>query len=235
MALFFTGTDSGTDTEVWYVPLVNADWVRLSFYQAMTLLSEPINWQQDGILTAEDAASFFSEAFNKMYTAPSPIGSIIPYAASVDALVPYALACDGASYPTDTYQALFAVIGYTFGGTGANFNVPDLRSRFITGSGGTINGSSVVVGSIGGSFSHTQTADEMPAHTHTDLGHTHGYIPAVPIVQTLGPELPAPAAVPGAALSAIGNANLTNTGGGSPMDIANPYIGLNYAIVTGRS
>jgi len=39
------------------------------------------------------------------------------------------LACDGASYLVASYAVLFAVIGYTFGGSGANFNVPDLRQR----------------------------------------------------------------------------------------------------------
>jgi len=201
----------------------------------MTLLSEPANWTQDGILTSEDAASFFSLAFNNMYTAPNPVGSIIPYACEVASLAPYALLCDGSSYDTTIYPALFARIGYTFGGTGTAFNVPDLRSRFGVGAGSTISGTAVSVGSTGGSFSHTQSLSELATHTHSDVGHTHGYIPAIPIVQTVGPELPAPAAVPGAALSAIGFANLTNAGSGAAMDIANPYIGLNYAIVTGRS
>jgi microcystin-dependent protein len=37
--------------------------------------------------------------------------------------------CDGTSYAVATYPALHAAIGYTFGGAGANFNVPDLRGR----------------------------------------------------------------------------------------------------------
>lgn len=34
------------------------------------------------------------------------------------------LNCDGASYLVAAQPTLFAVIGYTFGGAGANFNVP---------------------------------------------------------------------------------------------------------------
>ena len=45
------------------------------------------------------------------------------------------LICDGASYSTTTYAALFAVIGYSFGGSGANFNVPDFRGRYAAGVG----------------------------------------------------------------------------------------------------
>jgi hypothetical protein len=39
------------------------------------------------------------------------------------------LLCDGQSYSTTNYAALFAVIGYTYGGSGASFQVPDCRGR----------------------------------------------------------------------------------------------------------
>lgn len=38
------------------------------------------------------------------------------------------LECDGTGYSTTTYAALFAVIGYTFGGSGGTFNVPNITS-----------------------------------------------------------------------------------------------------------
>jgi len=43
------------------------------------------------------------------------------------------LLCDGTSYTTAGQAALFAVIGYSFGGSGANFNVPDLRGLYPRG------------------------------------------------------------------------------------------------------
>lgn len=43
------------------------------------------------------------------------------------------LKANGASLSTTTYAALFAVIGYTYGGSGASFNLPDLRGEFIRG------------------------------------------------------------------------------------------------------
>lgn len=46
------------------------------------------------------------------------------------------LKCDGASYSTSApYDQLFAVIGYTYGGSGANYNVPDFRKRHPRGIG----------------------------------------------------------------------------------------------------
>lgn len=41
--------------------------------------------------------------------------------------------CNGGSYSTTQYPELFTAIGYLYGGSGANFNVPDLRGEFIRG------------------------------------------------------------------------------------------------------
>jgi microcystin-dependent protein len=79
------------------------------------------------------------------------------------------LLCNGASLATTgTYAALFAKIGYTFGGSGANFNLPDLRSRFPMGAG--------TLGATGGEATHVLSAAEMPSHAHsiTDVAHVHG-------------------------------------------------------------
>ena len=43
------------------------------------------------------------------------------------------LICNGASLSTTTYAALFAIIGYTYGGSGGSFYLPDLRGEFIRG------------------------------------------------------------------------------------------------------
>ena len=43
------------------------------------------------------------------------------------------LKCDGSSYSTTAKAALFSAIGIMYGGSGGNFNVPDLRGEFIRG------------------------------------------------------------------------------------------------------
>ena len=48
--------------------------------------------------------------------------------------------CNGASLSTATASKLFAVIGYTYGGSGANFNVPDFQGMFIRGAGSKTTG-----------------------------------------------------------------------------------------------
>lgn len=57
-----------------------------------------------------------------------PAGSMVDYAGT-SAPAGW-LMCDGRSLPTATYPDLFAAIGYAYGGSGANFNLPDYRGRF---------------------------------------------------------------------------------------------------------
>ena len=67
--------------------------------------------------------------------------------------------CDGASYTTNAEPNLFAVVGYTYGGSAANFNVPNLVQRFPYG--GT-NG----LGATGGASTVTLVSNNIPAHLH---------------------------------------------------------------------
>ena len=53
----------------------------------------------------------------------------------LDSRYPGFIECDGRSLDKALYGDLFAVIGYTYGGSGANFNVPDYRNRKLTGCG----------------------------------------------------------------------------------------------------
>jgi microcystin-dependent protein len=72
---------------------------------------------------------------------------------------------DGAGYHTSAYPALFNVIGYKFGGSGTNFNVPDRRGKFALGA-SAVTG----IGITSGVANVTLTAGQMPAHTHSQNG-----------------------------------------------------------------
>lgn len=74
------------------------------------------------------------------------------------------LLCDGASYSTTTFAALFAAIGYLWGGAGASFNVPDSRRRVSAGSGGSATATlGSGVGSTGGAETVTLISSQVPA------------------------------------------------------------------------
>lgn len=70
--------------------------------------------------------------------------------------------CAGQILPISQYQALFALIGTTFGGNGtSNFQLPDLRSRLAMGQGNT-----AVMGATLGEENHTLATPEIPSHPH---------------------------------------------------------------------
>jgi microcystin-dependent protein len=80
------------------------------------------------------------------------------------------LLCQGQSLATTgTYAALFGVLGYAFGGSGANFNLPNFIQRFPLGAGTN------VVGASGGSFNSTISVANLPAHNHpfNQAAHAH--------------------------------------------------------------
>jgi microcystin-dependent protein len=87
------------------------------------------------------------------------------------------LLCNGQSVSTSTYAALFAVIAYTYGGSGASFLVPDLRDRTIVGvssanskalaqgiGANTVTPTGNIAGSTGAT---TLTSNTIPSHTHS--------------------------------------------------------------------
>lgn len=75
--------------------------------------------------------------------------------------------CDGGSYLTTAYPSLFAILGYTFGGSGANFSVPNLQNRTFVGANAisvlntTYQGSPVVTGG-----NKTISSNQLALHNH---------------------------------------------------------------------
>lgn len=78
------------------------------------------------------------------------------------------LRCDGRTYSIRQYQALFAIIGDTYGGDGINtFKVPDLQGRAIVGAGQGPGLSEYEIGVPEGQEQVALTlAAQLPTHTH---------------------------------------------------------------------
>jgi len=98
------------------------------------------------------------------FTAFPPAGAVLPYAGS-STPSGYHL-CDGASIAVASFPALFAAIGYTYGGGGANFNVPDLRGRTVIGAGAGPGLTNRVLAAQGGQETVTLDTSTMPSHNH---------------------------------------------------------------------
>ena len=112
--------------------------------------------------------------------------------------------CNGQLLPINQNQALFSILGTTYGGNGVtNFALPNLQGRV------PIHASdSNPLGSSLGEASHTLTIAELPGHTHAlnastepgktgPTGHTVAnaklYVPGASPNTTLSPHSLAPA------------------------------------------
>nr|WP_106782727.1 tail fiber protein [Lysinibacillus timonensis] len=82
--------------------------------------------------------------------------------------------CQGQMLPISEYQALFALIGTTYGGDGVtSFALPDLRGRVPISLGTNPSGSSYTIGQKGGTERETLNVSQIPSHTHTVSASTN--------------------------------------------------------------
>jgi microcystin-dependent protein len=146
------------------------------------------------------------------------------------------LLCDGTSYATATYPNLFAEIGYTYGGAGANFNVPNLKGRVVVG----IDSAQTefdTEGETGGAKTHTLTTAELAVHSHgvTDPGHAHDIDVGGDVADPNGnPQGYANSAYTKAnsAKSKVTGVTVNNAGSGNAHNNLQPYMALSYIIKT---
>ena len=100
---------------------------------------------------------------------PAPIGSIMMYPS--DNIPANWHKCDGSALSTTQYAALYAVIGTSFGGSGNQFNLPNMKGRFVVGKEDNNNNNYGNIGNTGGQNKVTLTAAEsgLPEHRHEIL------------------------------------------------------------------
>lgn len=144
--------------------------------------------------------------------------------------------CNGQLLPINQNQALFSLLGTTYGGDGrVNFGLPDLRSRIPISF-----GAGFTQGQRGGEEAHTLITSEMPAHIHVvNVDGSAGAInkPATSTVfgtssgvSSTGQQLAINAyssASPGITLD---QRTISNNGGSQPHTNLQPYLTLNFCI-----
>jgi len=102
-----------------------------------------------------------------------PVGTVYAYTSTTAPAG--SMLCDGSQISRTLYPAAFAVIGTQFGsGDGSTtFNLPDLRSRFVLGSGQGSGLTSRIIASTGGEENHVLVVAELASHTHGGVDHLH--------------------------------------------------------------
>ena len=136
--------------------------------------------------------------------------------------------CAGQTIPISENDALFALIGTTYGGDGQEtFNLPDLQGRIPI-----HQGNGHVIGEVSGVETVTLTTQQIPVHNHALVATTNtGSLPDP------GNNLLARTNTPGVFLYAtdvpdvqLNQASITPVGGSQPHDNMAPFLVVNYII-----
>jgi microcystin-dependent protein len=135
--------------------------------------------------------------------------------------------CSGQLLPINQNQALFAILGTTYGGNGTtNFALPNLQGRaplhFGNGAGGSYS-----LGQVGGEQTHTLTTSELPPHTHTAKGSSS---PPDQGSAANGFWAASPGAYSSAANAGLSGSSIAAAGGGQPHPNLSPYLVVNVCI-----
>lgn len=133
--------------------------------------------------------------------------------------------CNGQLLPINQNQALFSLLGTTFGGDGrVNFALPDLRARtpIHVGSGHTL-------GERGGEQAHTLSIAELPQHVHVMSGSTNPADVPVPGGSLLGVSSGEVYGAP-ASLTALASGSAGATGGSQAHLNMQPFLTLSFCI-----
>ena len=135
--------------------------------------------------------------------------------------------CNGQLLPINQNQALFSLLGTTYGGDGrVNFALPNFQGRVPMHTSNTHT-----LGERGGELNHTLSAAELPAHTHSFSGSSAAASGVVPTGSTLAATRSAAYASPGeGAASALAPGSMTSVGGNQPHNNAQPSLALNFVI-----
>jgi microcystin-dependent protein len=160
--------------------------------------------------------------------------------------------CSGQTLAITQNQALFALIGTSYGGNGTtNFQLPDLQGRGMIHQGNGAGLSPYVIGQKGGAENAQLTLSNLPSHTHPITSsfsasgvqpHASLLAPAagsvlghgVDISGNTPPAQPAIYCPSGTAASiALGGLNVSAglTGNGIPLSILNPFNTVTMCIV----
>jgi microcystin-dependent protein len=146
-------------------------------------------------------------------------------------------ACDGGLLAISEYDALFALIGTTYGGDGqVTFAVPDLRGRLPIHQGTGPGLGTYTIGQRAGTETVTVLPTQMPAHTHAAVATSAAATSLTPGTTLL------PGAVSGdtfyatdltgATAIAMSAQSTALTGGSQPHENCMPTLTVQYCIAT---
>lgn len=135
--------------------------------------------------------------------------------------------CDGQLLPINQNQALFSLLGTTYGGDGrVNFGLPNLQGRvpIHMGSGHTL-------GERGGEQGHTLSISEIPTHNHLlNVSTVQGTTPTPDFNTVVSASTPQNEYAPAGNGVAMAPNAIGNVGGSQAHLNMQPFLVLNFSI-----
>ncbi|PTA68506.1 phage tail protein [Deinococcus arcticus] len=142
--------------------------------------------------------------------------------------------CEGQLLPISQYDALFVLIGTTYGGDGqSTFALPDMRGRLPAHVGTPAGGQPLALGQLTGTETVTVSAAQVPAHSHALQASTltapqgGGVSAGAFLAQPDGSELYVGS---GRRPQTLAAAAVAASGGAQPHENLSPYLCVNFII-----
>ena len=134
--------------------------------------------------------------------------------------------CNGTLLPINQNQALFSLLGTTYGGDGrVTFGLPNLQGRVPIHTGGQ---GGHTLGEVGGQQSHTLSISEMPQHMHVfNASQANATVP-IPTGNFFGASNNMYSAATN--LTSISPGTITNTGGSQAHSNTQPFLTISFCI-----
>ena len=139
--------------------------------------------------------------------------------------------CDGQTMPIAENDALFVLIGTTYGGDGEEtFNLPNLQSRVPIHMGAAPEGATFQIGETGGVESVTLTTNQIPIHTHAVLATGNAGDKTQPAGNLTAQNASVTIYRAQDANQALNAQAVTPAGGSQPHDNLQPYLCVNFIL-----
>jgi len=144
--------------------------------------------------------------------------------------------CNGQLLPIAQNQALFSILGTTYGGNGTTtFALPDMRGRVALSSGRSMTGTTYSLGESAGTENVTLLTSNLPMHNHIIAAITTPGTVASPVGAYFANSLDAgfngvPVYVPSNPNVIMNPGAITNTGGNQPHNNMQPSLVTNFCI-----
>jgi microcystin-dependent protein len=139
--------------------------------------------------------------------------------------------CNGQPLPIAENEALFQLIGTTYGGDGAEtFNLPDYQSRIPIHMGNGPDGANYALGQMAGTEQETLSTQQIPSHSHPMMVEAGAGTANAPGGNVLASSANVKMYLQDAVTATLDPSAVSVVGGGQPHDNCQPFLCINYII-----